>query len=62
MKKQLFDDLVESIKEAGRIHRGEIKASRTAIGGQAAGDAADEERGEADAINARSGLLHRTIT
>jgi hypothetical protein len=24
----LFDDLVESIKEAGRIHRGEIPPSR----------------------------------
>jgi putative transcriptional regulator len=28
MKKQLFDDLVESIKEAGKIHRGEVRASR----------------------------------
>jgi hypothetical protein len=28
MKKQLFDELVESIKEAGKIHRGEIQASR----------------------------------
>jgi len=28
MKKQLFDELIESIKEAGQIHRGEIQASR----------------------------------
>ncbi|MBV9067517.1 MAG: helix-turn-helix domain-containing protein [Acidobacteria bacterium] len=28
MKKQLFDELVESIKEAGQIHRGEIRPSR----------------------------------
>ena len=28
MKKQLFNELVESIKEAGQIHRGEIRASR----------------------------------
>lgn len=31
MKKALFDDLVTSIKEAGRIHRGETKASRTFV-------------------------------
>ncbi len=29
MKKPLFDELVGSIKEAGRIHRGEANASRT---------------------------------
>jgi len=28
MKKQLFNELVESIKEAGQIHRGKIRASR----------------------------------
>jgi putative transcriptional regulator len=28
MKKKLFDDLVESIKEAGKIHRGEMSPSR----------------------------------
>jgi hypothetical protein len=28
MNKQLFDELIESIKEAGQIHRGEIRASR----------------------------------
>jgi len=28
VKKMLFDDLVESIREAGRIHRGEIPPSR----------------------------------
>ena len=28
MKKKLFDDLVESIKEAGKIHRGEMPPSR----------------------------------
>lgn len=28
MKKQLFDELVASVKEAGKIHRGEAKASR----------------------------------
>ena len=28
MKKELFNELVESIKEAGQIHRGEIRASR----------------------------------
>jgi hypothetical protein len=31
MKKALFDELVGSIKEAGRIHRGETKASRTFV-------------------------------
>jgi putative transcriptional regulator len=31
MKKERFDDLVASIKEAGRIHRGETKASRTFV-------------------------------
>lgn len=31
MKKQRFDDLVTSIKQAGRIHRGEEKASRTFV-------------------------------
>jgi len=33
MKKQLFDDLVESIKEAGQIHRGEIRPSREFVFG-----------------------------
>jgi hypothetical protein len=28
VKKRLFDDLVESIKEAGKIHRGEMPPSR----------------------------------
>jgi hypothetical protein len=28
MKKRLFNELVESIKEAGQIHRGEIRALR----------------------------------
>jgi putative transcriptional regulator len=28
MKKELFAELIESIKEAGKIHRGEMKASR----------------------------------
>lgn len=28
MKKQLFDDLVASVREAGKIHRGEAKPSR----------------------------------
>ena len=31
MKKQLFDDLVVSIKQAGKIHRGEAKPSRTFV-------------------------------
>jgi putative transcriptional regulator len=31
MKKALFDDLVSSIEEAGRIHRGEAAASRTFV-------------------------------
>lgn len=31
MKKQLFDDLVTSISEAGRIHRGEARPSRTFV-------------------------------
>ena len=31
MKKALFDDLVASIKEAGRIHRGEAKPSRSFV-------------------------------
>ncbi|HXA15638.1 MAG TPA: hypothetical protein VN380_01505 [Thermoanaerobaculia bacterium] len=28
MKKELFNDLVASIKEAGKIHRGEMPATR----------------------------------
>jgi hypothetical protein len=28
VKEMLFDDLVESIKEAGKIHRGEMALSR----------------------------------
>jgi putative transcriptional regulator len=31
MKRQMFDDLVASIKQAGKIHRGEAKASRTFV-------------------------------
>ena len=31
MKKELFDDLVTSIKQAGKIRRGESKASRTFV-------------------------------
>lgn len=31
MKKALFDDLIESVREAGRIHRGESKPSRTFV-------------------------------
>lgn len=31
MKKELFEELVASIKEAGRIHRGETQASRTFV-------------------------------
>ncbi len=31
MKKQMFDDLVASIKESGETHRGEAKASRTFV-------------------------------
>ena len=31
MKKQLFDELVSSIKQAGKIHRGEVEASRTFV-------------------------------
>jgi hypothetical protein len=33
MKKQLFDELIDSIKEAGQIHRGEIRASREFVAG-----------------------------
>jgi len=29
MKEQLFDDLVASIKQAGKIHRGEAPPTRT---------------------------------
>ncbi|HEV7240149.1 MAG TPA: hypothetical protein VGQ36_12995 [Thermoanaerobaculia bacterium] len=31
MKKQLFEDLVASVRHAGKIHRGEAKASRTFV-------------------------------
>src|SRR4051812_38187329 len=31
MKKERFDELVASIKQPGRIHRGEAKASRTFV-------------------------------
>ena len=27
----MFDQLVESVRQAGRIHRGEVKASRTFV-------------------------------
>jgi len=33
MRKKLFDDLVESIKEAGKIHRGEMPPSRKFVFG-----------------------------
>jgi putative transcriptional regulator len=29
MKKEMFDELVASVRQAGKIHRGEAKASRT---------------------------------
>jgi len=28
MKKDRFEELIESVREAGKIHRGEMKASR----------------------------------
>lgn len=31
MKKEMFDQLVASIKQAGEIHRGDAKASRTFV-------------------------------
>ena len=31
MKKELFEELVTSVKEAGRIHRGEVKPSRAFV-------------------------------
>lgn len=31
MKKEMFDELVASVREAGKIHRGEAKASRTFV-------------------------------
>lgn len=31
MKKKVFDELVASIQQAGKIHRGEAKASRTFV-------------------------------
>jgi len=31
MKAEMFDQLVASVKEAGKIHRGEAKASRTFV-------------------------------
>jgi putative transcriptional regulator len=31
MKKKLFDELISSVKEAGKIHRGESKPSRTFV-------------------------------
>jgi len=31
MKKEMFEQLVASVKEAGKIHRGEAKASRTFV-------------------------------
>ncbi len=31
MKKQLFDDLVASVREAGKIHRGEAKPSHSFV-------------------------------
>ena len=29
MDKQMFDELIESVREAGKIHRGEKSATRT---------------------------------
>lgn len=31
MKKEMFDQLVASVKQAGKIHHGEAKASRTFV-------------------------------
>lgn len=31
MKKEMFEQLVASVKEAGKIHRGELKATRTFV-------------------------------
>jgi len=31
MRKQLFNDFITSVREAGAIHRGETKASRTFV-------------------------------
>lgn len=31
MKKVLFGEFIESVKEAGRVHRGEAKPSRTFV-------------------------------
>jgi putative transcriptional regulator len=31
MKKELFEELITSVKQAGRIHRGEAKPSRTFV-------------------------------
>lgn len=31
MKRELFDELISSVKEAGKIHRGEAKPSRTFV-------------------------------
>lgn len=31
MKKEMFEQLVASVKQAGKIHRGETKASRTFV-------------------------------
>jgi hypothetical protein len=31
MKKELFEELIASVKQAGRIHRGEAKPSRTFV-------------------------------
>ncbi len=42
MKKQVWDDLVTSIRQAGRIHRGEENASRTFV------FRPEDERGSSD--------------
>jgi putative transcriptional regulator len=31
MKNEMFDQLIASVEQAGKIHRGEIKAARTFI-------------------------------
>lgn len=48
MKKELFNGLVASIKEAGKIHRGEMRASR-----ELAFDPEDIRRGSQRPANRR---------
>ena len=59
MDQPLFDDLVESIKEAGQILRGEVQASRRFIDGKLHEVNGLPQDGSADLSHISDKTLHR---